>query len=237
MRTLKLLLGLALFLPSFASAGTPLYTYWYTVSSAGQPFQYYSEKAELRDKRVWLLNQIWKKDGDFINEEQLGVVAENITEPQPVLFNFRSVYRGQVSQIDGTFNDGGRKLSVKIRKADQDQPALNRSIPPGTLPSTLFPFWLSKRLPKLRVGQTATLKVVMEDNVELEFRPLATSVRREKDDDYAVKTKTSKLRVKTEGSESLWWVDAKGAALRIENPTQKLIVERVSEKVARKYLD
>jgi len=126
---LPLLLSLLTSVPT-ASAKPPqnrlLWEAWYTITvNQLTHFSYYSERFELKDGKLFYQLRSWKKEEDFVNEEQLGALAEYDAELRPLFFNFHSNYRATETLIDGNIRD--HALTVKIRKGGSELPVLKKT--------------------------------------------------------------------------------------------------------------
>ncbi len=238
MRIFALLLTLAFSsLAAAATAGGTLVSeHWYTTTlGKGVHYGYYNERLEKRDGKLFFLNQSWKKEQDFIIEEQAGAVATPPPQFGQQFFNFHSTYRSTETTIDGSVKDG--MLTVKVRRGkSEDAAPLKKAMPRSAFFSIFFPVWIGMELPKLKEGQSIGYLTILEDNIDAGFSAMNGQVRLEKPDAFALKTKTRKLTVSNPGLKSTWWVDAQGSAVRIENPAQKSVIERVSEEQAKKFL-
>src|SRR5262245_52550210 len=90
------------------SKGKLLIDEWYTITlnqgGIGGPIRYgyYNDHLEERDGKLYFQNRVWKLEQGFVNEEQLGAMAQNDTELTPLLYNFHSNYRASETMIDGT---------------------------------------------------------------------------------------------------------------------------------------
>ena len=229
------LTALLLFLVATSALGAPISEHWFTTKiGKNTHYGYYNERVEKRDGKLYFLNQSWKKEQDFIVEEQAGAVATPPPEFAPQFFNFHSTYRTTETTIDGSVKDG--MLSVKVHRATGDAPALKKAMPKGAFFSIFFPIWLGTKLESLKEGQTVGYLTILEDNLEQGFSAINGQVRLEKPDAFAQKTKTRKLTVSNPGLKSTWWVDAQGSAVRIENPDQHSVTERVTAEQANKFL-
>jgi hypothetical protein len=221
------------------SAGNIVWDEWYTVTVSGKiHYGFYNERVELRGggSQVFLKNEFWKQEEDYINREDLGVVAEKDDKLTPLFFNFHSIYRTTETTIDGTVKDG-KFLSVRAKRGGQDLPIVQRTIPSKVFFSVLFPYWLGKQLPTLKEGETRSFATVMEDNLELAFSPMDGLIKLEKPDEIATSLHAKKIRVDSRGIRSWWWVNDLGTALRIEMPEQKVVVTRATKEIAKKFLD
>jgi hypothetical protein len=215
-----------------------LWDEWYTVMIAGKVhYGFYNERVELRDggNQVFLKNEFWKQEEDYINREDLGVVSNSATL-SPMFFNFHSIYRTTETIIDGNVKDG-KFLSVRIKRGGQDLPIVQRSIPSKVFFSALFPYWLGKQLPSMKEGDVKNFETVMEDNIELGFSPMEGQIKIEKADETARAGGLKKVRVDSRGIRSWWWVTNEGMAERIEMPEQKIVVTRSKKEIAKKFLN
>jgi len=219
------------------AAGKVIWDYWYTVTiNKTVRYEYYHDRLEEKGGRYIIQNQAWKQEEDYINEEQLGVFAAANADLTPLFYNFHSSYRTTETKIDGTVQDG-KTLTVRIRKGNVDLPIVKKGIQSKVIFSTFFPFWMGKRLASAREGQVVPFIAILEDNLELGFNTVHGSFRLEKPDPYATHTKTRRVTVDFQGLHTVWWVDQQGAPMRIDDPKQKSVVERVPEAKAKAFLD
>jgi hypothetical protein len=217
-----------------------LWDHWYTVTVGKDTrYEYYNDRAELKKGRVVFQNHAWKKEDDFINEEQLGAFAKDDAQLTPLFFNFHSTYRSVETHIDGNITDqsgGGRMLSVRVRKGTTESAPIKKMVSPKTFFSSHFPVWLGKNLATLKPGQLHSIQTILEDNLEAEFTTVHGQVRIEPADEIARKTGSTKLMVNYNDVRSYWWVGKNGAPERIELPHQKTVVQRVTQEAAQKFL-
>ncbi len=220
-----------------------IWDHWYTVTvNKTLRYQYYNERMSQigtgAGGKVHLQNKVWKKEEDFINEEHLGVFSAlppaGAREIIPLFYNFYSTYRNTETKIDGTVKDG--VLSVMIKQGDKVSPVIKKTIPKTAFFSTFFPYWLGKNLKSMVIGKTQNFSSILEDNIEVGFSPVSGTARLEKSDAYADQTKTKKITVDFRGVRSIWWVDAQGAAVKIDNSSQQAIIQRVKKEEAEKFL-
>jgi hypothetical protein len=217
------------------SADHVLWDHWYTVTvGKADHYEYYNDHAEMKKGRVIFQNHAWKKEENFINEEQVGSFAENSPELPPLFFNFHSTYRSTETSIDGNVKD--RQLTVRVRKGETEMPLIKKGVAPKAFLSELFPVWLGYHLASFKVGQVQGFQTIIEDNLEAGFGPVSGQVRVEPADEFAKRTHTTKLLVDYQGIKSNWWVEEVGAPLRIEMPLQKIVVERVTREKAQAFL-
>lgn len=208
---------------------------WYTMTLNGKiPYGYYNEKVELRKGRMFVQVHVWKKEEDFINEEQLGTFAENDDTLTPLFFNFHSTYRSTETTIDGTVQAG--KLSVQIKKGTQELPLVKRSIPAKTFLAQFFPVWLEKQIPILKAGKSVAFSAIVEDNLDLNFAPVHGRVKLETPDEFAKSTGTLKLSIMFHDLPSIWWIDEKGTAVRIKMTDTNTIAEKTTQEKAQNSL-
>lgn len=214
---------------------------WYTITVSTPtgkrvPFGYYSDLAERTQGRIRFQNQMWKKEEGFINEESLGAFAQDDATLTPLFFNFRSAYRDTETVIDGTVQQN-RKIGVRSRRGGQENPLIQVTLSQGAIFSSHFPVWLQRRLPTLRADRWEAFTTILEDSLEMRFKAVPGRVRLEKEDATAQRLKARRLTVHYRDQDSTWYVDAKGIPLRIEIPSQNAVVERVTEKQARSFLN
>lgn len=242
--TMKSLIFLALFgaaylSPSLASPPNKdrlIRDTWYTMTLNNKiRFGYYNERVELKQGRLFFQSHVWKKEEDFINEEQLGAFSEDNSQLTPLFFNFHSTYRTTELNIDGTLQDG-KMLQVKVRKGSQELPVVRRSVGPNTIFAQFFPLWLAKKLPELKNGKNPSFYAIIEDNPELNFAPVSGRARLEKPDKTAIETKTQKLSVVFQDLPSTWWVDDTGVAVRIEMSGGGTVAEKSTKEKALQFL-
>lgn len=214
---------------------TVLWNSWYTVTVGDKiPFGYYNDKVERRDGKIALQNQLFKMEEGFINEERVVSFGKDDANLTPLLFNFLGTYRESEFSVDGTFE--GSKLRVKARRNKKDLPSIETSVSSKVFLSTLFPVWLGKRLPEMKVGKRLTFATLFEDALDRRYSPIGGSVTLEEEDETAKKSGTKKLAVEIDGVKSVWYVLPSGEAIRIENSAKHQLVEKKTEAEARRFL-
>lgn len=213
-----------------------LWESWYTIEvDGGVPYGYYSDRVEKTpDGRLHFENRIWKHEEGWINEESLGAYAKDDAQLTPLFFNFWSNYRSNETQIDGTITDG-KQLAVRIKKSGKELPVVKRSIPNGTTLSVFFPLWIGRVAEDAmrtggRTGAITTFRTVFEDDINDGFAPKPGNYRLEESDEYALKTKTLKVRVETRDLPSHWYISDKGMPVRIDMTASRIRVEKVASR-------
>ncbi len=241
MKPATIALALVTLSSTFISAETvqaaekTLWDSWYTVTVGGKThYGYYNDKVTQADRKIRFQNQFWKQEEGYINEEQLGAIAEDNADLTPVFFSFRSNYRAAEMVIDG--NVSGKVLTVKIRKAKAELPPIRKTLPSKAVLSIFFPVLASKKLAGMKVGEEAGFLAVLEDNIDLAYRAVDGRMKVEKPDAFAQKSHTAKVSVTYSDRRSIWYLDPSGNALRIEMPDQKTVVERVPQTQAKNFL-
>lgn len=209
---------------------------WYTVTVGKSKYGYYNDRVELRQGRIFFQNKYWKNEEGFLNEESLGAYAMDDARLTPLFFNFRQLYRSTETLIDGNVSEQGI-LSVRVRRAGSELPPIRKSTSDRAIFASMFPLWLRVNLPKLKPTSPQGFQTIREDDVEGGFGVISGLVRLEKPDERATRTGTSRVWVQYGADPSTWWVEKSGMAIRIENAAQKLVVEKVTEAEARKFLD
>jgi len=212
---------------------------WYTISlGAGaqkQAYGYYNDRVEIKKGRLFYQNHVWKKEDDYINEEQLGAFAENNAELTPLFFNFHSTFRTSETTIDGTVIDG-KTLSVRIKKAGSELPVVKKGFVSKTFFSVFFPYWLKAHQSEILPNHSASFKTILEDNIDQGFSTVYGSVKIEKPDAFAEKTGTKKFQIDYRDLRSYWWLNSEGTCVRMELPQQKMLIEKVSKSQAESSL-
>lgn len=217
--------------------GKQLWNHWYTITLAKKiPYAFYNDKAEIKDGQVHFQHRIWKKEEGYINEEQVGALSKDDALLTPLFYNLVSNYRTTQIKVDGTVKDG-KMLLVKARSGEKDIPAVKRSIAKGVIFSELFPVWLGRKLGSLSPKKTVTFMTIIEDDIENGFPTVSGQVRLESPDEFATKSKTRKLSVRFRDQPSTWYVETNGSPVRIVLPVSDGVVDRVTEKVAMRFLD
>ncbi len=223
--------------PAFPQTTRVLWDEWYTMTIGTRTrYGYYNDRAEDRGDKVFFKNDVWKKEEQFTNRETIGALAQNDPGLTSLFFNYHALYRLSETMIDGLIQNGNQ-LTVKIKRGQEELAPVKRGIPHQAILSTLFPIWLGKHLATMKEGQSLHFEAIQEDGVESGFGPVEGAARLEKSDDTARKLSARKLTVDYRGQRSVWWVDNRGAALRIESPEQKLTVQRVTKNQALHFLD
>jgi hypothetical protein len=213
----------------------PAWDYWYTVTLNGKlHYQYYNEQVSFKKDKIFYQSKAWKKEDDFINEEQLGAFAENTPALTPLFYNFHTTYRASETVIDGTLKDGAT-LTFKVRKGTEELPIITKVYQKKAILSSFFPVWLGQRMADFKQGVAQTFVAILEDSIDTKFTAVDGSAKLEADDDYAKAHHAHKFSL-TFGTKATWWVDDKGAALRIESQEQNSVIERSTREKAEKFL-
>jgi hypothetical protein len=212
-----------------------LWDLWYTVTSeSGSHYSYYNDRAEVRDGRVIFQNHSWKNEEGYINEEQLGVAAEDTAELWPLFFNFHSNYRTTETQIDGTVK--GNMLTIRARRGEKHYPDVTKSIPKKIIFEQVFQVWIGRHLKDLKPNQKVSFLTILEDNIDAEFANVPGMVWKMDVDATARELKAQKLGVEYSDRRSFWYVDELGAPIRILMPDQKLVIQRAPKQEAEQFL-
>jgi hypothetical protein len=214
---------------------------WYTItlnnSGVAGPIRYgyYNDHLEQRDGKLFFQNQVWKLEQGFINEEQLGAMAEDNADLTPLLYNFHSKYRTTETLIDGTVKDG-KVLTIKVRHGSEEMPQFRRALPSKTIFEVFFPVWLGRHTASLEPGKSVAFSTFLEDSVDKQFETMTGRVKAEKPDDFARSSKTTKVSVDFGGATTRWWIDSSGVTKKIENPSLGQVIEKVDRKTAESFL-
>jgi hypothetical protein len=224
-----------------AISGKLLIDAWYTITlnagGIGGPIRYgyYNDHLESRDGKLYFQNRVWKLEQGFVNEEQLGAMAQDDPELTPLLYNFHSNYRANETMIDGTVKNGN-DLTIRVRKGKEEMPVFRRHLPSKTILEVFFPVWLGRRIASFQAGKSISFSTLLEDSIDTKFETLIGRVKVEQPDAYATETRTTKVSVDFKGVKTIWWVDSSGVARKIENPGIGQIVEKVDREKAEAFL-
>lgn len=213
---------------------------WYTVTVGGnKKYAFYNEKAEIHDDRVSFQTRMVKLEDGFLNEEQLGTFSENSRDLKPLFYNFHSIYRSTEIKIDGNISGstGTTLLTVRIKKGNEELPVIKRSIVPSTIFSSIFPLWLERNLVTLKEKKTLSFSALLEDNLDIGFAPVPGRATLKEPDEFAKKNSATLVEVTFKDGTFLWWFDLQSKMLRMESPSQKLVIERTSRKKAESFLE
>jgi hypothetical protein len=211
-----------------------LWDRWYTLTiEPNIRYGYYNEKAESRGETVFLQTQIWKKEEDFINQEQMGVLSKS--DLTPVAYNFRSTYRSTETTLDGTI-DEQRVLNLKLKISNKPEQSVKKQLPQNVIFSSAFPLWVGKNIGRLKPKTPISFQAFLEDSPHEDFRMESGIVIRQEPDTLAKSMKLNRLSVRFRNQDSTWWVREQGDAHQIHLPAQKIWIKEVSKDVALKYL-
>ena len=228
--------------PTTAAKGGPAgphdWDYWYTVTvSKNVPYEYYHETIETKEGRLVYKLHAWKKEEDFINEEQLGAFAQ-AADLAPLFFNFHATYRGTEKTVDGNIqganSQSGGVLVVKSSEGGAtggagEKPLIRVSVPKQGFLSSFFPLWLARQGQNFKSGRALPFSSILEDGGDDPNAPFATAAGNVKPLD------AHRFEVNFRNQKSIWSFDAQGAPTRIEMPASHAIVERVTESTALKF--
>ncbi len=213
-----------------------LWDRWYTLTiEPNVHYGYYNEKAEERSGNLFLQTQIWKKEEDFINQEQMGILSKNDASLSPIAYNFRSTFRSSETVLDGTITDQ-RVLNIKAKIPPKPEQSLQKQLPKNVIFSSAFPLWIGKNIDRLKPKQPVSFQTFLEDSPQDEFRVEVGTVIRQEPDALAKSKKLIQLLVRFRGQESTWWVHPSGDAYQIHMKSQKVWIREVSKDVAMKFL-
>lgn len=211
-----------------------LWDRWYTLTIDPKiRYGYYNEKAETRGDTLFLQTQIWKKEEDFINQEQMGILSK--ADLAPMAYNFRSTFRASETTLDGTIDDQ-RVLNVKSKAANKPEQALKKQLPKNVIFSSAFPLWIGKNIDRLKPKAPVSFQAFLEDSPQEDFRVESGVVTRQEPDALAKSMKLIRLSVRFRNQDSTWWVRENGDAHQIHLPAQKLWIKEVPKNVALKFL-
>jgi hypothetical protein len=211
-----------------------LWDRWYTLTIDPKiRYGYYNEKAESRGDTLFLQTQIWKKEEDFINQEQMGILSK--ADLTPMAYNFRSTFRSSEATLDGTI-DEQRVLNVKSKNTNKQDQSLKKQLPQNVIFSSAFPLWIGKNIERLKPKAPISFQAFLEDSPQEDFRVESGVVIRQEPDALAKSMKLARLSVRFRNQDSTWWVRENGDAHQIHLPGQKLWIKEVPKDVALKYL-
>ena len=237
--TTPFILGAAQTTPSALDKDTTakaLWDSWYTVSIGGKiPFGYYNDRVEKKDGKFAFKNQFWKKEEGFINEERIVAFGKDEPNLPGLLFVFNETFRNSELTLDGSVSDQG-ELTVKVREKGKPDDVIRRSMGKNAFFSTLFPVWLGKHLDEIRKGKNVYFSSILEDNLERKFAAVPGHAHLETPDAFTKKSGTEKILVDFNDKINYWYIQPSGEPIRIEMPDQKVIVEKTTESLARKFL-
>ena len=223
--------------PSQSKAET-LWDNWYTISDHNHPDSYYNEKAEISGDHAKIQVNTWIRDGQKIRNESLGAVAKNTVLLEPLLYNFRTQSsKGEEKVIDGSILSNGKVFSVKIKSGLNSPKSLRAAMVPKLILASFFPLWIHKNYKRISGVQPIQFQAIVEDQVDTAV-PIVTGTAYEmKQDDFAKKTNTRKLRIEFNRLVAIWWVTPKGDAIQIQIPQLEKMVRKTERKTAENYFN
>ncbi len=214
-----------------------LWNNWYTVSDHGHPDSYYNEKAETVGDRAKIQVNTWIKVGKIIRSEALGSVAKNTQLLEPLLYDFRTqTDDGQEKVIDGSIVENGKVFSVKMKSGIEASKPLRAEMMPKLILSSFFPMWIHKNYKRITGVQPIEFQAIVEDQVDSTVPVVNGTAYEMRQDDFAKKTNTRKLRIEFNKIVAFWWVTPKGDAIQIQVPELERLVKKVDQKTAQDYL-
>jgi hypothetical protein len=238
---LSMVLSTAVFSLSFTptAQATVLWDNWYTVSLKGAPYSYYNEKVEVLSDRIKIQVNQWFKEGKpgkmVVRSENLGASAKNTQFLEPLLYNFRTTKEGVETSIDGTILNNGKVFSVKIKTGDAEVKTLRAEMLPKLILTSFFPVWVNKNYKRINGVQPIEFAAIVEDQVESTVPVVKGTAYEMREDDFAKKTGTRKLRIEFDRLVAFWWITKNGDALQIQIPSQEQFVKKVDKKTAEDY--
>ena len=238
MSKLKHLLLICLTAAPIVSHAEVLWDNWYIVSDHGHPDSYYNEKAEILGDRAKIQVNTWIKNGKKIKSENLGAAAKNTPLLEPLLYNFRTQDpMGQEKIIDGSIINNGKVFSVKIKSGLETSKPLRAEMIPKLILASFFPLWINKNYKRISGVQPIEFQAIVEDQVEGQIPVVHGTAYEMREDDFAKKTKTRKLRIEFNRVVAIWWVTPKGDALQIQVTELERLVKKTDRKTAETFLN
>jgi hypothetical protein len=214
-----------------------LWNNWYTVTDHGHPESYYNEKAEIVGDRAKIQVNTWTKSGKIIRSDALGAVAKNTQQLEPLLYDFRTqTDDGQEKVIDGSIINNGKTFSVKIKSGTEPSKPVRAEMIPKLILSSFFPVWIHKNYKRITGVQPIEFQAIVEDQVDSTVPVVTGTAYEMREDDFAKKTNTRKLRIEFNKIVAIWWVTPKGDAIQIQVPALERLVKKVDEKTAQNFL-
>jgi hypothetical protein len=214
----------------------PLWDNWYTVTERDTPHSYYNEKAEISGERVKIQVNTFIREGRKIRSENIGAAAKNSLLLEPLFYNFRTQVQGEEKIIDGTVDPRGKVFTVKSRTGGVQSKPLKAEMIPNLILASFFPVWVHKNYKKISGVQPKVFQAIIEDQVEGEVPVIRGSAYEMRPDEYAVSTRSRKLRVEFNKVVAFWWVSPKGDAVKIEVPALGRSVKKTSRETAEHFL-
>lgn len=227
---MRLLILAALVLATPAPEPAPpnkkvLWDAWYTRTVGPLRYSYYQETTTEQNGRIHIQTHEFKNEEGFINEEHVGVLAENNKTLTPVLLNGMFKYRTNQYQIDAARTPDGKRLQFTLKKAGEAPRAVTKTPSPIAFFSTHFGVWLHRTRPTKRTPFVA----IREDDPSGEFPTVKGWVEPDK--------KTGNTwRINYGGLIMFWTLDSDGAPSRVEVPAQNQVTLRTSRAEAEKFL-
>jgi hypothetical protein len=210
--------------------------HWYTVKVNGKvPFAYYHEKTQTVSGRTHLELEIFKKEEGFLNQENLGLFAQNDEAVTPLFYNYRMTFKNSETILDGTL-DSAQYLNIKIRKNGSELPVVKKHLPANVIFSYMFPIWVAKRLPTLTPNHYVGFQAINEEQIEQQFPIVSGKLMLEPEDAFAKSHKAKKVSMIYEDMPSVWWLAKDGSAIRIVRGENQLVIDQVSKEQAHKFL-
>ena len=233
MSKFKHLLFTLFFALSIPAQAEVLWDNWYVISEHGIPSSYYNEKAEIAGDKAKIQVNTWIKDGKRIKSENLGASAKNTNLLEPLLFNFRAQgLAGEEKIIDGTVLNNGKVFSVKAKEGIAPSKSLRAEMMPKIILTSFFPLWINKNYKRITGVQPIEFTAILEDKIKDEIPVVVGTAYEMREDEFAKKTKTRKLRIEFGKVVAFWWVTKKGDALQIEVPSAGQTVKKVDRTAA-----
>lgn len=241
-QSLFILLTALLFTPlqqstAKAATATTLWDNWYTVTDHGKPDSYYNEKAMIQGDRAKIQVNTWTHEGKKIKSENLGATAKNTPLLEPLLYNFRTQEMGTEKIIDGTISENGKVFSVKIKKGIEASKSLRAEMIPKLILASFFPLWINKNYKRISGVQPIEFQSIVEDQVEDQVPVVRGTAYEMREDDFAKKTGTRKLRIEFNRIVAFWWVTKNGDAVKIELPSLERVVKKTTRAEAESFLN
>ncbi len=215
---------------------TTLWDNWYVVTDHGHPDSYYNEKATTLGDRAKIQVNTWILENGKVRSENLGATAKNTALLEPLLYNFHTTENNEDKSIDGTILENGKVFSVKTKKGDRPSTSLRAQMLPKLILASFFPLWVHQNYKRISGVQPIEFQAIVEDKVEGEVPVVSGTAYEMKQDEFAQKTGTRKLRIEFNKLVAFWWVTKNGDAVKIELPTLARVVKKTDKATAESSL-
>ena len=219
---------------SFAAGTTS--AHWYKITQNHRLIGISNEVFSKKSGTIHVQTDFWRRKGDVWVREHVGAMAARNKNLTPRIYQHylhtESRYIDAIVRVSKDW-----ELERSVQKGKAKLPSTRIQIPPNTIWSTMLPLWIQSHRKELLSGMTLSFNALVEELLTTPNPVKKGQVKFISPDTFAQKHGFSKLEIKYNNRTHLWWIRKDGLIIRAEIPEKRLIMQLISAKSAKAFLD